>query len=195
MHIYKNKMLSVTEKFFFFSLLLQQTWQYTNGELTTFWWNVKPYFYTENGGNPKGIIVDILNKFNVYCSTNYKSVASQHINNGSFDNYSSFLKALQSYNFSFNKTVHDIGYILWMPVISRKVNITDKRFATRHLFQASGAFVIVKQDFISFENKLLSGICETMNILILVIVLAFCMGVVIWSLVSFGFYLTFWILL
>ena len=178
-------MLSVTEKFFFFSLLLQQTWQYTNGELTTFWWNVKPYFYTENGGNPKGIIVDILNKFNVYCSTNYKSVASEHINNYSFNNYSSFLKALQSYNSAFNKTVHDIGDISWLPVISRKVNITDRRFATRHLFQASGAFVIVKQDFISFENKVFSGILETMNIIILVIVLAFCMGIIIWSLVSF----------
>ena len=176
-------MLSVTENFFFFFLLLHQPLQYANGtHFPTYWWNVKPYIFTEDGEDTTGIIPDILKKFNMYCTPNYTGMVSKMLKHsyGSFNNYSSFLKALQSNNITYNETVNDLGDISWFPVMSRKANITDKRFATLHLFEASGAFVIVKRDFISFQNKILYGVQGTMNLIFLVIVFAFCVGLVIW---------------
>ena len=145
-----------------------------------FWFNVKPYLFIKDG-KVEGILNDIIEKTNIYCSKYGFDVT---YTNDSYKKYTSFFDAMESnFTYTLKDHINNNTDIVWFPVMSPHIHLLEKTFALQTMFKASGAVVIVKRDLIKLSRKIYLGVYKATNLVVLCMLLTVGIGILVWALV------------
>lgn len=148
------------------------------------WWEVKPYVYLENGIE-KGILVDLMRKYNYYCTHNEFSYDFGIKENNFTSNYSGLLK-LAMLNFSqLHPPLRNLSLTMKLqvtifPILARHVNVTERGFVTKAWIHSPGASVIVRRGMISLYRKTYLGVEKSLPLLVQCGLIVFILGIIMW---------------
>ena len=153
-----------------FMFCLVKTGYFDNLKGTAIASRIEPYVFISKNGTPTGIMFDINIKLNKYCPV--YGLLTYDVK--PIKNYTTFLNTLK-YDYLVNLTKTK-QHTYWLPVLSPDLQLVNTNFTLYNIFQTSGAFVIVKRNFISLQRKLGDGLYKASIYVVLGNLLAICFG-------------------
>ena len=156
-----------------------------------YYWNFKPYIYKSNStkNGVDGMLPEILNTAFLYCRGQNEGVTMEFHYYNKLKSHKDYLKFIRS-NFTRGegllKEVTPDSYLWLGPFLSTEVNSKNHSWVNRglRLTESPTAHVIVLQSWINWKYKMLEGVKNCQDYLVLSCLVSICVGAIVFLLVS-----------
>lgn len=154
-----------------------------------FYWSIWPYIQqnVNDSHAADGIIPDMLKKLFLYCSAGLPSKYEFYPKFKNQDEYLEFIRSNFSRGVGILKDVpvnDTYDYLWFLPFLSPEIENTAHSWVNSalRLVESTGAHVIVQRNLVSWKYKMLQGVQNSLNYLILSILMSVSVGTVVYLL-------------